>query len=294
MFNHFSDRVSGALYIILSAFLYATLPILAKFSYQAGLAPENVLLLRYFFAFSMVFLYLKLYKKEPVLTRSPLAILQGILLIISGMAYFFSLCFLSASITTVIFFSHPVLVSLFSMLFFKEKYDYRLITGLALALTGIFLVSNITGSDLKVSLSGFLLAFASSIMYAFYSLLSQKNVTQVPALSLSATFFLIATVSILAIFHNVSFVASLTPKQVLIGFIIALFNTILAVSCFLKGVKKIGASRSSLISTLEPVITLLLAFLLLKEVLSPLQILGSSLVLVSMFLSITSLKVKQS
>ncbi|MDD2621005.1 MAG: DMT family transporter [Syntrophomonadaceae bacterium] len=287
MFNNLSDRIIGAIYITLSAFLYASLPILAKLAFQAGLDPSTALFLRYGFAFVILTIYLKLMRRETLLSSSFLAIIQGFLLISAGLVYFYALHYLSASLATVIFFSHPVLVAILALFLYKEKCDLRLILGLFLAIVGIFLVSDAGNSNLNISLTGLLLAISACIIYALYTLAGQKNVTQISPLSLTATFSLIGIILIPIISPSSISIYSLSWQQLLIVFIMSLFNTVLAVSFFLKGIKKIGASRASLISTMEPVITLLLAFLILGEVLTPIQLLGSSLVIISIFLSIS-------
>jgi drug/metabolite transporter (DMT)-like permease len=55
----------------------------------------------------------------------------------------------------------------------------------------------------------------------------------------------------------------------------------IAISLFLASLPRIGAARASLLSTLEPVVTVLLAAALLGDRLSPLQLLGGALVLVA-------------
>lgn len=293
MIKNLPDRISGAIYITISAFLYASLPILTKIAYQAGLNPSTALFLRYLMAFVILTVYLKLIRREPLLGYSILVIVQGVLLISSGLVYFYALNYLSVALATVIFFSHPVLVALMALVVYKEKFDYRLIVGLGLAVIGVYLVSGAGNSSLYISPKGLWFATAACIIYALYSLVGQKNVNRISPLSLTASFSLIGIILIPAVTPRSEFLTSLSGIQVLIVFIISLFNTVLSVSFFLKGVQKIGASRASLISTVEPVITLMLAFLILGEILTLKQIIGSALVLTSIFLSISTPNIKK-
>ena len=66
-----------------------------------------------------------------------------------------------------------------------------------------------------------------------------------------------------------------------VGFAIALIPTMVAISLFLAGLPRIGAARSSLLSTWEPVVTVLLAVVLLGDRLSLVQVLGGVLVLLA-------------
>lgn len=54
----------------------------------------------------------------------------------------------------------------------------------------------------------------------------------------------------------------------------------------MKGLQQIGATRATLISTAEPVFCLILAYLILGETLTLKEIIGSGMVLASMFLAI--------
>lgn len=283
--------IRGAIYILLSAFMYATMPILAKLAYSVGLTPSSTLLLRYFFALIIIAVYLRWIKKTAVFTFSTLTTIQGVALVTGSLFFFCALKYLSAGLTTVIFFTYPVIVALLAIIVFKEKISAKLLGGLVLAMLGIILVSGIIAGSFAISTRGLILASLASLCYAFYSIISQATVADNSPFSLTATFSLISII-IIAIFFSqeLSFIASLNFKQVVAGLCMGLFNTVLSVSLFLKGVKSIGASRASLISTAEPIFTLVLAFALLQETLTPLEMLGSALVFISMFLVVASPK----
>jgi drug/metabolite transporter (DMT)-like permease len=89
-------------------------------------------------------------------------------------------------------------------------------------------------------------------------------------------------------YSDLGFIKHLTGQQILITITMAIMNTLMAVLFFLKGLQKIGASRATLISTAEPVFCLLMAFFILGETLTPLELLGSSLVFTSMLLAVYS------
>jgi drug/metabolite transporter (DMT)-like permease len=65
---------------------------------------------------------------------------------------------------------------------------------------------------------------------------------------------------------------------------IALFSTVMAIAAFLAGIKHIGAAQASIISTMEPVVTLALGVTLLNESLSATQLLGGAMVLAAVIL----------
>src|SRR5437763_12720281 len=72
-----------------------------------------------------------------------------------------------------------------------------------------------------------------------------------------------------------------TTSGWVVGFAIAVIPTMVAISLFLAGLPRIGAARASLLSTLEPVVTVSLAILLLGDRFSVLQAVGGALVLMA-------------
>jgi drug/metabolite transporter (DMT)-like permease len=65
---------------------------------------------------------------------------------------------------------------------------------------------------------------------------------------------------------------------------IVLIATVLPVVAFLAGLERIGPTNAAMLSTLEPVVTVLLAALLLNETLQPLTLLGGGLILIAVLL----------
>jgi drug/metabolite transporter (DMT)-like permease len=60
---------------------------------------------------------------------------------------------------------------------------------------------------------------------------------------------------------------------------LAVVSTVAAVSLFFAGLRRVGPTTASILSTAEPVVTVLLAFLVFGELLGPVQLLGGALVL---------------
>jgi drug/metabolite transporter (DMT)-like permease len=65
-------------------------------------------------------------------------------------------------------------------------------------------------------------------------------------------------------------------------------STILALGAFLAGMQRVGPTTASLLSTLEPVFTVLLAMIFLGEFLTTTQVVGGGLVLSAAVLLSTS------
>lgn len=284
--NNKSRQLSGFIYVTLSAFMYATMPILGKYAYSSGLKPDQVIFLRYGFAFLILAAYLLIVKKTLPLSRSPLVWLQGSIFIMGSLFYFFALRLLPVSLITIILFSYPALVSLLSMVIYREKLGAGHFAAVVLAIAGTGLVGGLAPMNLHISPTGILMAAATAVCYTVFCLLGQKTTDGSSTLSLTASISFAGIVIILLFFHSPGFLFRLNLTQVLIGLALGLVDTVLAVSFYLKGIQMIGAARASLVSILEPVLTVMLAVLVLHEDLTLLQLTGALLVLASMFMAV--------
>jgi drug/metabolite transporter (DMT)-like permease len=64
---------------------------------------------------------------------------------------------------------------------------------------------------------------------------------------------------------------------------LAVVSTVAAVSLFFAGLDRVGPTAASILSTIEPVVTVVLAFLVFGEVLGTVQLAGGALVLAAVF-----------
>ncbi len=66
--------------------------------------------------------------------------------------------------------------------------------------------------------------------------------------------------------------------------LMVMIATVLPVVTFLAGLRRIGATNAAMLSTLEPVVTVLLTVLLLGESFKPVTLLGGGLILAAVLL----------
>ena len=66
---------------------------------------------------------------------------------------------------------------------------------------------------------------------------------------------------------------------------IGLLSTAVAIQAFYAGVRRIGGARAALISSIEPVYTIVMAVLLFGEHLTPIQVAGGALVVFAVILA---------
>ncbi len=159
---------------------------------------------------------------------------------------------------------------------------------MALALAGVvFTISPGAARDTAAHLDplGVTFVLASAAAYAAYIVTSDRFAHRAGALVSTAWIAAGAACSFAAAGALTrSWVMAATPQA--LGTLLALivFSTILPLVTFLAGMARVGPTAASLLSTLEPVFTVLLAAGLLRESLMPLQAVGGGLVLAAVVL----------
>jgi drug/metabolite transporter (DMT)-like permease len=281
------DRWLGAGLIAISAAGFATLSIFGKFAFAAGLSLTGFLSLRFGGAALLLAIVLLLTRRARVF---PGLRLMAILLCLGlfGYAVQASLFFLGlqripASLSALLLYAYPFFVALLNWAVNHRPPQRREWLAMGLATLGVALTvtsGNGSGAGEPVDRLGVLFTLGSAGWYACYIVISDRHVHRAGALVSTTWVAAGAAISFLVIglaTQTWAFVPTARSAAIILGLI--LFSTILPISTFFAGMARVGPTTASLLSTLEPVFTILLASLLLQEQLAPLQMLGGLLVL---------------
>lgn len=273
-----AHRWMGVLLIVISAASFGALPIFIRLAYRTGADPTTLLVLRYSIA-AVVMVAIMFARKTP-LPRG--RILLGLVLmgavgyVGQSFAYFTALTMASASLVALLLYLYPAIVTMLSALFFKERLTAAKVGALTLALVGTALTIGPTGSG---RVPGILLAIAAAVIYSVYILVGSRIIPHASAIAASTTVITAAA----AVYIGIVAVRGPTFPQTFFGwadiFAIALVSTVLPIVTFLAGLERVGPTKASTLSTFEPVMSVMLAILILGETISPLQVLGGALIL---------------
>lgn len=277
-------NVAGILLVALSAASFGFMPIFAKMAYVAGTSTYTLLLLRFSVATVFMFLLL-LIKRVPLPTKKEM--LTFFLLGAAGyvgqsFCYFTALNYASSSTVSLLLYTYPALVMLGSAAVFKERITARKAVSLCLALVGAFVI---IGTKFSAGVVGIILAVLSSVFYSVYILVSSKVVKEGQGIQSSAFIMLGATVVYGVINVFVGFQPPTAPTGYIAVALIAFISTVLAFWSFFSGMEKTGPSIASLVSTLEPVVTVIASVMILSEPLTVNLIIGGLLVLGSLIIT---------
>jgi drug/metabolite transporter (DMT)-like permease len=199
--------------------------------------------------------------------------------------FFAALSRIDASLLSLLLYTYPSMVAVAAILLRRERADARRFTALALASGGLVLVlANAKAGTLDPV--GAALSMAAATVYTSYILTSQGIAGRISPMLLSA---LVCTGAAATLTAGSALLGDLRPGEVtaagwgwLAG--LAVVSTVAAVSLFFAGLKRVGPTSAAILSTAEPVVTVILAFLVFGELLGPLQLLGGALVILAVLL----------
>ena len=281
-------RRVGFILCIASAASFGALPIFGKVAFDHDVNVVTFLFIRFSVASAVLWLLVAA-RRERVRGHARRLILGGILMGmlaygIQSTMYFLALERIDASLSALLLYAYPAMVTAAAILLGRERATGTLLAALGVATVGTILLlgDGLTGDADSV---GVVLGFAAAICYTAYILAGDTLVASLPPVLLAA---LVTAGGSLAfggygvasgsLRFDVDAAAWLSMGGA------AIVGTVFAVGMLLPGIERVGASTASVLSTVEPATTVVLAVLLLDERASSVQLMGGVLLLAAIVL----------
>jgi len=257
----------GYLLIVLSAAGFSTLPILSKIAFESGLSLPTVLFFRFFIGTIVIWTVFGLRGNLRILRGKNFIIAVGLGAVgyaLMSAFYLWGLDFITAGLVSVILYTYPIFVVLISAFKLKENITNWIILALILTFSGITLIMRFDPAG--VDPRGIIIVMLSSVVYSIYITLSRKTLLTVDTGSLTSHVIPAAALSFLIyglLTDQLFLPMGVIEWGCLLG--VAVLATAIPIFSFFAGLSRIGASRASIVSTLEPPLTVLLGVLILGE-----------------------------
>jgi drug/metabolite transporter (DMT)-like permease len=276
-------RSTGTLLCLASGAAYGAMAVFGKLAYGDGATVGTLLAVRFLMAAALFW--------AVVLARGAVREARGrdagvgLALGACGYAigsgcYFAALQRLDASLLSVLLYTFPAIVAAGAVALGRERIDRRRVAALALASGGLVLVVAGAGAG-ALDPMGAALGLCSAVAYSTYILVSDGVVERMPPHVLSA---LVCTGAAVPLTAGAALLGDLRPGELTAagwGWLacLAVVSTVASIGLFFAGLRRVGPTTASILATVEPLVTVLLAFVVFAETLGAVQLAGGALVL---------------
>ena len=279
---------TGALFCLASAAAFGAMGIFGKLAYDEGSTVGTLLASRFVFAAALLWLFVACagrLRDLRALSRRDIGIALALGAVGYGAqagGYFAALDRLDASLLSLLIYTYPVIVTVAAIALGRESASLRTALALGLACTGLVLVLAGAASG-ELDAVGTVLGLGAAVVYSVYILISEGVTARVGALALST---LVCTGAAVSLTLGSLAGGDLDPGSVSaagFGWLggLAAVSTVGAIALFFAGLRRVGPTAASILSTLEPVVTVVLALVVFGESLGPVQLAGGALVLLA-------------
>jgi drug/metabolite transporter (DMT)-like permease len=279
-------RSSGTLMCLASGAAFGAMAVFGKLAYGEGATVGTLLAVRFALA-AVVFWTLLLAgdgaREVRALSGRDMGV--GLALGACGYAlqagcYFAALERIDASLLSLLVYTFPAIVAAAAVALGRERIDERRLAALGLSMGGLVLVVAGAGAGALDPL-GTALGLGAALVYSAYILVSDGIVGRMGPRLLAA---LVCTGAAASLTAGSALLGDLRPTELTAagwGWLgcLALVSTLGAISLFFAGLRRVGPTTASILATVEPLVTVVLALLIFGEMLGVVQVVGGALVL---------------
>ncbi len=296
--KHSKDQFrSGVFFAIAGTALFSLKSIFAKLAFAEGIDATTLVTLRMIIAFPFYVVILSYAiktrpEKAALLTKRDGLIIFGLGFLgyyLASYLDFQGLFYISAQLERLTLFTYPIMVALLSWVFFREKITLRILASLVISYMGVSLLffneAPVADSGNQKILGTTLVALAA-FSFAIYLIFSKAFVSRLGSLIFTSLAMSSSMVFILVQFFVTHKLEDLnvSGKVWFLCFLLAVFSTVIPSFFTSEAINRIGATKTSIMGSIGPVVTIILAVNLLGEEFGLPQIAGLLLVLIGVSL----------
>ncbi len=289
----------GIFFAIAGTALFSLKSIFIKLAFEEDIDATTLLTLRMLIAFPFYLLTLAYAiktrpEKATLFTKKEALAIIGLGFLgyyLASYLDFEGLSYISAQLERLTLFTYPIMVAILSWFFFKEKITIKVFSSLLVSYIGVgFLFFNESpsgiGSNEAQTILGTLLVALAALSFATYVIFSKAYIALLGSLIFTSVAMSSSLLFILIQFFATHELADLnvSPRLWGLSLLLAIFSTLIPSFFTSEAINRIGATRTSIMGTLGPVITIILAVNILGEPFGWAQIVGLLLVLLGVSL----------
>jgi drug/metabolite transporter (DMT)-like permease len=275
-------RSAGTLFCLASGAAFGAMAVFGKLAYDEGATVGTLLAVRFTLAAGLFWVLIPLREIRALPRRD---VRNGLVLGAFGYAlqagcYFVALGRIEAPLLALLLYTFPALVAVAAVALGRERFGGRHVIAVCLAAGGLTLA--VAGaSESALDPLGVALGLGAAVVYSVYILVSDGIARRVRP-QLLAT--LVCTGAAVTLLVGSIALGEFRPGELTAagwGWLacLAVVSTVLAISLFFAGLERVGPTMAAILSTVEPLVTVVLAFAVFGERLGAIQLLGGALVL---------------
>ncbi|QCJ41142.1 DMT family transporter [Bacillus sp. S3] len=280
----------GILFVLLGAGCFGFTPIFAKlgFSYGYSLGQINIVQMIISSCLLWSFTLIKHSSFKGLNKKNvPQIMITGCFIGLTSIFYYGAMQYLPASLAIILMFQFVWIGILLEWIFSKIKPAPVTIMSIVFILIGVFFASNILNGDIQgLPFKGFLFGILSAFTYAGFIFFSGKVAVDVDPLTRTSLMVTGSTILVLVLFmRDIPTVVPLEANLLTTAIGVSLFGAVLPPLFFAVGAPLVSGGIANILTSIELPIAILSASLILSEAVTPLQWLGTAIILAAIALN---------
>lgn len=277
------DRL-GLLAVALAAAGWASAAIVARGLFEAGVPPLELAGARAVIAAVGLTLLGRRTRSAPA-GGWRLLVPLGLCIALVNAAYYLAIERLAVAVAIILQYTAPALVVAWAAVGRRRWPSREIVVALVLAITGVALVSGLTGGAGRLDPLGIAFGLASAVLFALYTVLSEHAGGIHGAIGAMRGAFIVAAIFWIVVLAPGGFPAQLgAPGRLAAVLFVGIAGTLAPFLLYVWGIRRVRAERATIAATLEPVLAALAAWVWLGQSLGVVQMAGGALVLVGVLL----------
>lgn len=273
-------KQKGIIYTVIATIIFGITPAIGKLTYDMGNNGIQLAFLRHLFVLPLFFLIVIRQNLSFHLTKQQFIDVMKVGLgnALTIVLLYCSYSYIGVGSATVLHFLYPLFVCIFNFIFYHQLLTKQQILCLCLAIVGVLCFIDQSSS----SFIGFLLAIVSGVFFAYYMIgMDHTSIRELSSyvFNLYLVFLNVVAIGILSLLTHSFCIMPIKSYSLIL--IVAVLTSMVAVVLLQRGIYCLGASLTAILSTLEPITSIIVGVLFLNETMSFFKLIGCVLVLIS-------------
>lgn len=267
--------------------LLAVKGVITKFIYARGMDYESLVVIRSVLAVPLFWAWALHHGAASAILRAPSRVI-GAAAFAGALCYslgslldFYALTLIDASLERALLFTYPAMVVIAGAILARRLPSARVSGAIAMTWVGVALaVGAFDRAILSANATGATCVLVCAATFATYFLISERYTRRVGSLAFTVFAMTGAAAALLAWYlprHRDVPAVPDAAAWALIALLVVL-STVAPVLMLAEGVRRIGAERGAIVSTVGPPFTILVAWIAIDERMTPAQLAGTALI----------------